>query len=193
MPRSYIVYNPLPEISMIPLEGHDIGFLGGLDPIKGFDILVKAWLKIYRRYSHIRLNAAMAMNLPSWIEKLNVHRLPRLNRLQLNEFYKKCKAIVIPSKSPEPSPYVAIEALLRGRLLIASEIGGIPRIVKGAPGVRLVPPGDTDTLARVLEWAISMDKVEALELGLKNHEYILKTFNNKRSIHELIKVFENVL
>jgi len=93
----------------------------------------------------------------------------------------------------EPAPYVVVEALLRGRLFIASRVGGIPEITEGAPGVRFVEPGDVDGLAGALNWALSMDRSEAVELGSKNREYALKKFDSKRSAKELIRVFEQIL
>ena len=92
----------------------------------------------------------------------------------------------------EPAPYVVVEALLRGRLFIASRVGGIPEITEGAPGVRFVEPGDVDGLAGALNWALSMDRSEAVELGLRNREYALRRFNNERAVKALVKVFESV-
>jgi glycosyltransferase involved in cell wall biosynthesis len=54
----------------------------------------------------------------------------------------------------EPSPHVDVKSLLRGKLLVASRVGGIPEIVGGAPGVKLAPPGDVEALAEGLEWAL---------------------------------------
>lgn len=86
-----------------------------------------------------------------------------------------------------------IEALLHGRLLVASNVGGVPEIVDGAPGVKLVPPGDVDALADALDWALSMDRKDAVELGLRNREIVLERFNSEESVRKLIRLFESVV
>ena len=193
LPKNYIIYNPLPNVRNLPIEGDNVGFLGGLDPIKGFNILLMAWLQLYRKFEKSKLMMAMTLGLPDPIERIGVVRYPRLRDSELDAFHTRCRVITVPSLSPEPSPYATIETLLRGRLLIASKIGGIPELLGNAPGVRLVPPGDVDSLVDGLDWALSMDRADAIEFGLKNHEYILKKFSNERSARELLKVFESVL
>ena len=37
------------------------------------------------------------------------------------------------------------------------------------------------------------DRGEAIELGLKNREGILRRFDNRRAVNELIRVFEKVV
>ena len=193
IPESYVIYNPILELDYLPIKGDDIGYLGGLDPIKGWSLLFKAWLRVYRKYPCARLIGAMTSSLLAHVDQFNIVRYPRLDPSSLEKFYKYVRAIIIPSIAPEPSPYVAVEALLRGRFLIASSVGGVPEIVGDAPGVRLVPPGDVDSLADALDCALSMDGRYVVELGLKNREYALKKSDNERSVSELIRVFNKVL
>jgi glycosyltransferase involved in cell wall biosynthesis len=87
---------------------------------------------------------------------------------------------------------VVIEVLLRGRLLIASKVGEISEIASGLKGALLIKADDADALAEALDLALSIDKNEAIELGLKNHEEMLKRFDNFRSVKELIRFFERV-
>ena len=192
IPKSYVIYNPIPKVDYTPIRSNDIGFLGGLDPIKGWGLLFRAWLKVYKGFPHLKLRAAMTSSLPASVELFNIVRYPKLDPPSLEKFYEHVRAIAVPSIAPETSSYVAVEALLRGRLLVASRVGGVPEIVEGAPGVRLVPPGDVDALADALEWAFSMDKGDVVELGLRNRERVLRRFDNERSVNELIRVFNEV-
>jgi len=193
MPKSFVIHNPLPNIKPLPMENDDVGFLGGLNPIKGFCILLYSWLRIYRRFWNVKLRMAMSKHLASIFTKFNIVKYPRLRDKGLREFYKQLRLVVVPSICPEPSPYVSIEACLYGRLLVASRIGGIPEIVGNLLGVRLIPPSDINAFANALEWALSMDKKEAIELGLRNREGILKRFNNERIVDGLIRIFERVM
>ena len=60
--------------------------------------------------------------------------------------WEHCTIAVVPSRWPDPSPLVAIEAMAAGRPVIASSTGGLPDLVlNGATGI-LVPPGDVSAL-----------------------------------------------
>jgi glycosyltransferase involved in cell wall biosynthesis len=57
--------------------------------------------------------------------------------------------LAVPSLN-EGTPLVTLEALSAGVAIVASAVGGIPEQVAGFERVALVPPGDTDALARAL-------------------------------------------
>jgi glycosyltransferase involved in cell wall biosynthesis len=190
--KTYIVYNPLPNLEFVEIEGDDLGFLGGFDPIKGFEVLFKAWHKVYPKYQQNKLYVTKGKHIRSF-ERVGIVVYRRLMPpTEILTVIRKVRALVVPSLSPEPAPYACVEACLYGRLLIASDIGGIPEIVGGLPGVKLTPPGDESELADALEWALSMSREEVVELGLKNREGVLSRFNNFKSAKELLKIFERV-
>ena len=191
--KSYVIYNPLPDILHIPIEGDDVGYFGGLNPLKGFPLLMKAWLKIFSKHK-ARIHATMLKGLgnPEQLKSIGIIPYGRLSERFYENIYKKVKVVSVPSIWQEPVSYVVIEALLRGRLLIASKVGGTPEIANGLKGALLVNPNDADALAEALDLALSMDKSEAVELGLKNRENVLERFNNFKSAEELIRVFEMV-
>jgi glycosyltransferase involved in cell wall biosynthesis len=192
--KTQVIYNPLPDIKPVEIEGDDVGFLGGFDPIKGFKTLYLAWAKIFPKHQSNKLHVAKAYKLPFDFENMNIVTYGHLKPpIEILKVIRKVRVLTVPSLSPELAPYSALEACLYGRLLIASEIGGIPEMVGGLPGVKLIPPGDKDHLSDALDWALFMSRNEAIELGLKNREGILRKFDNHKSVNELIKVFERVI
>jgi len=190
---SYVIYNPLPELSYVSLEDNDVGYFGGLSPLKGIHVLLKAWLKLHHKYQ-VKLHATKMGELASLepLRKVGIIPYGKLNGKSYGNIYRKVRTVVFPSIWQEPLPYVVSEALLRGRLLVTSCVGGVPEIIGGLKGVSLLEPNDADALADALDWALSMDRSEAIMLGLKNREDTLKRFDNRKSISELIKVFEKV-
>jgi GT2 family glycosyltransferase len=58
--------------------------------------------------------------------------------------------LAVPSIWPENSPLVIHEAFMAGVPVIASDIGGIPEVVRDGVNGRLVPAGDAGALARAL-------------------------------------------
>jgi glycosyltransferase involved in cell wall biosynthesis len=192
--KTQVIYNPLPDLKPVKMEGDDVGFLGGFDPIKGFKTLYLAWAKIFPKHQSNKLHVAKAYKLPADFESMNIvtygHLKPPIEVLKV---IRKVRVLTVPSLSPEPAPYSAVETCLYGRLLIASKIGGIPEIVGDLLGVKLIPSGDEDELSDALDWALSMGRYEAVELGLKNRENILRRFDKRKSVNELVKVFEKVV
>jgi len=191
--KTQVIYNPLPDLKPVEMEGDDVGFLGGFDPIKGFKTLYQAWAKTFPKYPSRKLYVAKGYKLPVDFESKGIVIHGRLMPTEISKIIRKVRVLAVPSLSPEPAPYSAVEACLYGRLLIASEIGGIPEIVGGSPGVKLIPPGGEDELLEALDWALSMSHGEAAELGLKNRENTLRRFDKRKSVNELIKVFEKIV
>jgi len=192
-----IAYNPIPKVDYQPPTNLDVGYFGGANPLKGYHILLKAWIKIHRKYRSAKLHATMMGHLNSRIRrvlrKIGVITYGRLLPSELENLWRGVSIAVVPSIWEEPAPYVVVEALLHGRLLIASRVGGIPEIADGAPGAKFVRPGDVDDLVDALEWALSMDRDEVVGLGLGNREHVLKRFDNEHIARRLIDLFYDVL
>jgi len=194
LPRqSYVIYNPLPDIPYIPVEGDDLGYFGGFSPLKGFHVLVKALSKI-RNERKAMLYATKMEGLVDLdlFARIGIVPYGILDNDSYENVHRKVKIVVHPSIWQEPLPYVVIEALLRGRLLVASHVGGVPEIIRGLSGVLMTEPNDVDGLAGALDQAISIDRSKAIELGLRNRESILKKFDNQRSVNGLIRILERV-
>ncbi|MHA1711865.1 MAG: glycosyltransferase family 4 protein [Candidatus Freyarchaeota archaeon] len=191
---SHVIYNPLPELPYTPPQGGNLGYFGGLSPLKGFHILLKAWSKVH--YKHQAKVYATKMgelaNLES-LKKIGILSHGRLDENSYEDVYRKIKAVIFPSIWQEPLPYVVSEALLRGRLLVASHVGGVPEIAEELKGVFMVEPNDANSLADALNRVLSMDRGAVIELGLKNREGILRKFDNRRIVNELIGVFEKIM
>jgi len=194
-PKSFAIYNPVPEVDYSAPMGVDVGYFGGISPLKGYHVLFKAWTRVYERCKDVKLYATKMGVLAGSkaLEKAGIVAYGRLLLNRLESVWRSISTVVVPSIWEEPAPYVVVEALLRGRLLIASRVGGIPEIAGNAPGVKFVEPGDVDGLADALNRALSMDRNEATELGLKNREHALKKFNSEHSAKELVRVFEHLI
>ena len=71
-------------------------------------------------------------------------------RNDLEAIYGAADVVVVPSTQPDPLPNSALEAAAAGCCVVASDLGGLPEIVRdGETGV-LVPPDDPAALARAL-------------------------------------------
>jgi len=193
--KTYVIYNPLPKPSYIKMEGEDFGYFGGSNPLKGFHILCQALTKINTKRPIIHATgffnpAKYARRLSN---KLRISFYERLDCKQFEKLYERICAVIVPSIWPEPLPYAVGEALLKGRVLIASRIGGIPEQAEGCKGAFLFEAGNYYELAEKLEYASGLSKETLKDLGTSNRETFMKRFNNEKSISNFINVCEKLI
>jgi glycosyltransferase involved in cell wall biosynthesis len=77
--------------------------------------------------------------------------------------------MVVPSIMPDPCPTVVLEAMAKGRPVVASANGGITDMVQDGITGRLVAPGDPAALA---EGIASVLESDATEMGAAAHRHI---------------------
>ena len=132
-------------------------FIGSLLPLKGVDVLIKAFREVKGAASldiHGRADI-----LPRFSAQLRgLAKRDRRIRLQgafapedRGQVYQSFDVLVIPSVVYETFSLVAREALLMGKPVIAARIGALEEIIQ--PGVNgfLVEPGRISELARTLQ------------------------------------------
>jgi glycosyltransferase involved in cell wall biosynthesis len=83
--------------------------------------------------------------------------------------------VVIPSIE-ESACYVAVEALLMGKGVVASEVGGLPDSVRHGQTGLLVPPGDPAALAAAVATLIA-DPAMGQEMGRRGRQECLRRFD----------------
>jgi glycosyltransferase involved in cell wall biosynthesis len=190
--KSYVIYNPIPELPFIKAESKGIGYFGGRSFIKGFHVLMRA-LK-YLEDDNIATYLAMTSAKPQVVKAkcgIIINFLPKVNPADI---MKKIAIVTIPSLCPEPSPYILIESILYGKLIVASNVGGIPEIVTGVHhGVRLVKAGDYGEIASTLNLFLTLELEEINEIALKNRQFILRRFKNEETVKLFVSVLEKIL
>jgi len=77
---------------------------------------------------------------------------------------------------PEPWGYVVTEAFLSGRLVIASDVCGIPEQVKNCKGVLLIEPGNAEKLKESIVTVHAFSRETILEIDCQNRETFKKFF-----------------
>jgi glycosyltransferase involved in cell wall biosynthesis len=190
--KSYVIHNPIPDTPLITAESGGIGYFGGKDFVKGLHILVQA-LKSLGPSNGVKAYLAMTSKGYVTVKLSNGATVNLLPRVNLAGIMRQLSIVVVPSLCPEPSPYTLIESMLYAKLIIASNIGGIPEILDGTTsGAILTQPGDYSQIANGLDFFLSLTLEEANELGIANREHILQKFENKQTIASFINVLDKV-
>lgn len=139
----YTIYNALPgyiQITDKKRENKDIvtiGVVSRLEHIKGMDLVVPAFAKVYAKHKNIRLLVVGDGSLRHQMEEdanrlqlgKNIEFAGMQQQRDLRSYYDKIDVLLMPSRS-EGFGLTAIEGMARGCVLVASNTGGLPEVVR---------------------------------------------------------------
>lgn len=132
--------------------------VGMLRFLKGQDVAIEA-MRILRDAGFLKFHLDLCGSGPDevafaeLVEKYNLTDMVTFHGDvgAVNSFYSEANIIVIPSRF-ESFGYVAVEACLMGRPVVASNCGGLSEIISDGESGYLFPPGDAISLAdKILE------------------------------------------
>lgn len=133
-------------------------YAGRLVREKGVDILIRAFAKITAELPGARLIIAGEGpdrgRLDALISELNLSTkvtvLGHMTHSSIDDAIGKAWVQVVPSIWAEPFGITAVEAMMRGTAVVASDYGGLREIVADGQCGYLIPPGDVDALSEKL-------------------------------------------
>jgi len=193
--RVEVIPNPL--FFQKPLSGfkkkHGLSnyilFVGRIEEQKGLQYLVRAVKGLGLKLVVIGADAGYKTDVDKIIseEKIdNVMMMGKVSDDELRQAYTECEFLVLPSKY-EAFGLVLIEAMNYGKPVIASRIGTVQSIVKGA-GL-LVDYGDVNGLREAII-KLSNKRV-AKSMGLKAKQ-LVKDYDVKRIVNKLLGVYKSL-
>jgi len=132
--------------------------MGIIRKVKGFDILIRAFKEVKRVHPELSLLIAGEGKEKEGLKKLTrdlhledtIHFLGPVTDEEKAKLLKGCEFYVCSAIREEPFSNSTLEAFASGKTVVASNVGGIPDLVKDQITGLLVPPGDPDLLARKL-------------------------------------------
>jgi glycosyltransferase involved in cell wall biosynthesis len=104
-----------------------------------------------------------------------VRFLGSVPRQQLGAHYRRADLVCMPSLD-EPFGAVAVEALMAGTPVVASEVGGLPFVVRHGENGLLVPPDEPATLAGALA-LLDQDRTRLASLRRAAHASVRSRFS----------------
>jgi len=171
--------------------GHYVGFAGRGSPEKGVAILLQA----ARTCSDLPFRLAgdfWRMPEVAKVKPDNVELLGHLIGPRLEEFFRDCRLLVLPSTWYEGFPGVAIEAMLHGKPVVCSRLGGLPEIVDDKVTGVLFDPGNAADLAAKVERLWNQPDLCA-EMGRAGRDKVLREYSPDRYYERLIAVYGRAL
>lgn len=206
LPRSTVVYygipDPLTFNSAAPavldkhLKSLRFAYVGRLVSEKGLPLLVQAAhrLRDQGHNFHLKLvgDGPEREKLEAAVTALGLRQHVAftgfLTGSKLEEVLIDAVAVVMPSIWEETAGLAAIEQMFRGRLVIASDIGGLGEVV-GSTGLKFVP-GDAEALADCMKLVLEKPDIVS-ELGRRARLRALKCFGLDRMLNEHMDIYRS--
>ncbi|MBN1559492.1 glycosyltransferase family 4 protein [candidate division KSB1 bacterium] len=169
--------------------------VGALRPLKGFDIIIKAWRQLMDRWNGDALHLLIAgegesrQELLALIRELSLEEHVRLigamPHNELNLYYNAADLFCLAS-SREGWPNVLMEALACGTPVVATKVGGIPEIIT-SPELGLFAARTPRDFSDVLEKALHKEWHREVLV-----EYA-QTMTWERTAAQVVSLFESVV
>jgi glycosyltransferase involved in cell wall biosynthesis len=128
---------------------------------------------------------------------ISAHRLDSCVRLTgyltgpaLADSLRDIRVVVMPSIWEETAGLAAIEQMMRGRLVIAADVGGLSEVL-GDAGLKF-PPGDTAALASAMR-SVLQDPTRIDSLGNKARDRAKQLLNRSKMIEQHATVYRSLM
>ncbi|MBU8933935.1 MAG: glycosyltransferase family 4 protein [candidate division Zixibacteria bacterium] len=185
---------PLPSMDYLRLC-----FIKNHKSIYGLDILLRALARAKSRIPNIKLSLAgrgeMTGELQSMVTDLNIADIVDLvgfiENKNIYKFISQHHMVVMPSRR-EAFGVAALEAGICGRPVIASNVGGVPEVLRDGETGILIPPNDPEALAEAI-MTLSQNADLMKKMGDAGHLFVRDNFSWDRSLDMMIELYERLI
>jgi glycosyltransferase involved in cell wall biosynthesis len=200
LPKMVTIHHGLPAaaIAVAPKVANppSIVFLGRLVSTKGVQVLLQAAQQL--AHCNFRLNiigdgperARLEADAKSLGLEDRVFFRGFLQANEVEQFLAEARAVVMPSLGGEVFGLVALENMLRKKVLIVSEIGALTEVI-GDAGLAF-PAGDSSALAGCLRRVLQSEDFSA-EMGAKAAARANELFTPERMVDDHVALYRSVL
>jgi glycosyltransferase involved in cell wall biosynthesis len=172
-------------------------FMGRLAPIKGIEHLLQSFRAFNSKQPDYKLAIAGSgfyeQHLRSMAKSIkNAIFLGHISKIEEKKaLYKNCTAVLLPSLY-EAFPMVILEAMAFGKPIIASNVGGIPEIIKNGINGFLVEPKTPIEIEKYLDILASDPEIGNI-IGKRNRELIEAEYTYKNMAQKTIQIYEKMI
>lgn len=178
-----------------PEPGPRLAAVGRLIPIKGLDTLLDAVARAAVPGLRVELagDGPLRAELEQHAARVGVREaVAFLGRVApAGPVLERAAIVVVPSLG-EGFGMVALEAMERGRAVIASAVGGLPELVADGETGLLVPPGDAGALAEAIA-TLAGDPDRVAAMGAAGRARALDAFSQARCTAQTAALYEAAL
>jgi glycosyltransferase involved in cell wall biosynthesis len=110
----------------------------------------------------------------------------------LPEVFRMADVFVLPSVSSEAFGIVVLEAMASGVPVVATDVGGIPEVVKENEAGLLVPPGNELELREAIQKLLNDEELRK-QYGSKGRKAVEEKYSWDKVVVEIEKIYEEIL
>lgn len=172
-----------------------VGFAGGIIARKGLMYLAQAVKDLNQEGYNIFLKIAYHIQNDSYWQKLepllkDVNYIKeKLSRKDMELFYRDIDILVVPSIR-DPLPTVVLEAMSYGRIVIGSQVDGIPEMLDSNC---LFLPHDSNSIKKCLKMILHMKSQELSAIQNRNKATIHNKFSIQRCSQHKDSIIQRLL
>jgi len=128
----------------------------------------------------VKLGIADRVTFPGWVP-----------HAELDSYYQSASMLVVPSRWPEPFGMVGIEAMARGRPVVAFANGGIPDWLDHGTTGLLVPPADITAMTTAIQKLLD-DTSLAAQMGQAGAGHVLNSFSHQVYLDQIKQQLDQI-
>lgn len=172
-----------------PTSVKNIGVVARFEREKNVILAIKVFRLLIKKYDYLSLHL-----FGDGSKKIALENFVRRNKIKnvyfhdfvknTDEIYSKIDLLVVPSKM-EALPLVIFEAMSRGIPVVASNVGGIPEIIKNGYNGFLAEPNVKSFIDKITR---IMENPEIINDFGKNYAQTLSEFDIRKKFEDLYKI-----
>lgn len=174
-----------------------VGYSANMVPRKGHKYLIQAIAEVSERFPNVRLiltsSGPLRDHLGNLSKNLGIeNKVVFTGKIRYQFLYQLLNNVDVyafPSLA-ELFPFAILEAMAAGKPIVATDVGGVSEAVLDGVNGRLVPPGDSKSLAKAIAELLSNPN-KAREMGENSRALAEGKFNLARIAYELTRWYEH--
>ncbi|HQU16766.1 MAG: hypothetical protein B7Z66_11230 [Chromatiales bacterium 21-64-14] len=205
--KGVVIYNGIGEYWLeeprrpVPRSGQAyVLFVGRLHPMKGVDLLLRAWREISGSLPGLELRIAgegpdgpaLRRMVQGWNLSGSIRFLGAVDNHALQPLYSEAEAVVLPSRA-EGFPLTLLEASACGSLCLGSDVPGIAEIIADGRTGFLFPSGSPEGLSDKLRMMMGLDREVAFRIRSAAYQQVKERFTRPKMIAEYLDMYRGVL
>lgn len=179
------------------IYGDYILFFGRFSREKGILTLLKAQKRLNGKYPLKLIGSGpLDFEIKNYISanKVNNVELPgSIYGDKMEKIIEKARVIIVPSEWYENCPYALLQSLAKGKIVIASRIGGLPELIEDGKTGFLFNAGDVTDLISKIEYVYNMDKKDYYNMAVRIAAGARKKHYWENYIDKLITEYERLI
>ena len=112
---------------------------------------------------------------------------------QMERIIERAKVVLVPSEWYENGAFVALQALAKGKIVVASDIAGLSEIVKDGETGFLAEPGNPDSFAAAIQKVLNLSEDEYNKMSERVVEYAKRRCDAKQYVKKLCDIYRQLI